>query len=92
MRYSHGQIHWTGQFETKSTIHMYWCGTRKFHQRTRIIPQKQDSAISVSLLFEFEVSISVDKDFVVPSNVINVRFNIKAFNDARNTFSVCECY
>ena len=35
-------------------------------------------------LFEFEISISVDKDVVAPNKVINIPCNVESFNDVRS--------
>ena len=42
----------------KTILHMYSCGTRKFHPRTRRIPQKWVSVEFPTKLFRFEGGIS----------------------------------
>ena len=41
----------------------------------------------VLFLFEYEISVSLDKDFVAPNNDINVCYNVDAFNDKRNVLT-----
>ena len=43
----------------KSILHMYCCGTRKSHPRTRIIRQKRGSAEFLTKLFRSEGGISL---------------------------------
>ena len=45
--------------EIKSILHMYCCGTRKSHPRTRIIRQKRGSAEFLTKLFRSEGGISL---------------------------------
>ena len=45
--------------EIKSFLHMYCCGTRKSHPRTRIIRQKRGSSEFLTKLFRSEGGISL---------------------------------
>ena len=46
-------------FEIKSILHMYCCGTRKSHQRTRMIRQKRGYAKFLTKLFRSKGGISL---------------------------------
>ena len=49
----------TPEVEIKSILDMYYCGTRQYHPRTRIIRQKRGSAEFLTKLFRSEGGISL---------------------------------
>ena len=52
-------VHGAATVVTKSILHMYCCGTRKSHPRTRIICEKRGSAEFLTKLFRSEGGISL---------------------------------
>ena len=61
---------------------------RIFQMQKRVKLNRNRVYASVLLSFVFEISVSVDMDFVALNNVINVHHNVETFNDIRSVFNV----